>query len=123
MFVLLLLLFVSLLDVRKEIDFCRKAGIRVLGLAENMSGFVCPKCSNESQIFRASTGGGKALAEEMGIPFLGAVPLDPRIGMACDYGESYFDSFPDSPACLAFKGVVKSVASELGLDTANILPE
>ncbi|PTD01280.1 Cytosolic Fe-S cluster assembly factor NBP35 [Fusarium culmorum] len=108
---------VSLLDVRKEIDFCRKAGIKILGLAENMSGFVCPKCSNESQIFKASTGGGRALAKEMDIPFLGSVPLDPRIRMACDYGESYFDSFPDSPACLAFQGVVKNLAMQLGLDS------
>ncbi|KAH6958565.1 P-loop containing nucleoside triphosphate hydrolase protein [Fusarium avenaceum] len=114
---------VSLLDVRKEIDFCRKAGIRILGLAENMSGFVCPKCSNESQIFKASTGGGRALAEEMGIPFLGAVPLDPRIRMACDYGESYFDSFPDSPACIAFQGVVKNVAMQLGLNSQDVLPD
>jgi Mrp family chromosome partitioning ATPase len=114
---------VSLLDVRKEIDFCRKAGIRVLGLAENMSGFVCPKCSTESQIFKASTGGGRALAEEMGIPFLGSVPLDPRIRMACDYGESYFDSFPDSPACIAFQGVVKNVAMQLGLNTQDVLPD
>lgn len=65
---------VSLLDVRKEIDFCRKAGIRVLGLVENMSGFVCPKCTHESQVFRATTGGGRRLAKKMGIPFLGAVP-------------------------------------------------
>lgn len=114
---------VSLLDVRKEIDFCRKAGIRVLGLAENMSGFVCPKCQGESQIFRPSTGGGQALANEMGIPFLGAVPLDPRIRMACDYGESFFDSFPDSPACLAFKAVVKEVAAQLGLDAQSVLPD
>ncbi|KAI5463750.1 P-loop containing nucleoside triphosphate hydrolase protein [Mariannaea sp. PMI_226] len=114
---------VSLLDVRKEIDFCRKAGIRILGLAENMSGFVCPNCKESSEIFRASTGGGRALAEEMGIPFLGSVPLDPRIRMACDYGESYFDSFPDSPACIAFKGVVKNVAMQLGLDTQSVLPE
>ncbi|CCT64092.1 probable nucleotide-binding protein NBP35 [Fusarium fujikuroi] len=114
---------VSLLDVRKEIDFCRKAGIRVLGLAENMSGFVCPKCSTESQIFKASTGGGRALAEEMGIPFLGSVPLDPRIRMACDYGESYFDSFPDSPACIAFQGVVKNVAMQMGLNTQDVLPD
>jgi Mrp family chromosome partitioning ATPase len=113
---------VSLLDVRKEIDFCRKAGIRILGLAENMSGFVCPNCKGESQIFKPTTGGGKGLAEEMGIPFLGSVPLDPRIRMACDYGESYFDSFPDSPACLAFKGVVKNVADQLGLDTMSVLP-
>jgi Mrp family chromosome partitioning ATPase len=114
---------VSLLDVRKELDFCKKAGIRILGLAENMSGFVCPKCKGESQIFRPSTGGGKALADEMGIPFLGAVPLDPRIGMACDYGESYFDSFPDSPACAAFRQVVRGVAAQLGVDTKSILPE
>ncbi|KAF4126606.1 Chromosome partitioning ATPase, Mrp family, contains Fe-S cluster [Geosmithia morbida] len=114
---------VSLLDVRKEIDFCRKAGIRILGLAENMSGFVCPKCKGESQIFRPSTGGGKALASEMNVPFLGAVPLDPRIGMACDYGESFFDSFPDSPACLAFKQVVESLAVQMGLDKRQVLPE
>lgn len=114
---------VALLDVRKEIDFCRKAGIRILGLAENMSGFVCPNCKNESQIFKASTGGGRALAEEMGIPFLGAVPLDPRIRMACDYGESYFDSFPDSPACKAFQGLVRNLAGQLGLDTKDILPQ
>lgn len=114
---------VSLLDVRKEIDFCRKAGIRVLGLAENMSGFVCPKCQGESDIFAASTGGGRALAKEMGIPFLGSVPLDPRIGMACDYGESYFDSFPDSPACIAFQEVVKNLANQLGLEAQSVLPE
>ncbi|KAK3990849.1 cytosolic Fe-S cluster assembly factor NBP35 [Cladorrhinum sp. PSN332] len=114
---------VSLLDVRKEIDFCKKAGIRILGLVENMSMFVCGHCQFESQIFRATTGGGKGLAEEMGIPFLGSVPLDPRIGMACDYGESFFDSFPDSPACKALKGVVRRLAGEIGLDPDVILPE
>lgn len=114
---------VSLLDVRKEIDFCRKAGIRVLGLVENMSGFVCPKCTHESQIFQATTGGGRGLAEEMDIPFLGSVPLDPRIGMACDYGESFFDSYPDSPACRALKRVVTGLADQLGLDTKNVLPD
>lgn len=114
---------VSLLDVRKEIDFCRKAGIRILGLVENMSMFVCGHCQFESEIFRATTGGGKGLAEEMGIPFLGAVPLDPRIGMSCDYGESFFDSFPDSPACKALKGVVRKLAGEIGLDPEQVVPE
>ena len=114
---------VSLLDVRKEIDFCRKAGIRVLGLVENMSGFVCPKCTHESQIFKATTGGGKQLCENMGIPFLGAVPLDPRIGMACDYGESFMDSFPDSPACAALRQVVRSVSELVGEDPNEVLPE
>ncbi|KAL2105515.1 hypothetical protein VUR80DRAFT_8238 [Thermomyces stellatus] len=113
----------SLLDVRKEIDFCRKAGIRILGLAENMSGYVCHTCKHVNRIFRPTTGGGKKLAEDMGIPFLGAVPLDPRIGIACDYGESYFDSFPDSPACIAFMDVVKGVARQLGRDVDEILPK
>ena len=114
---------VSLLDVRKEIDFCRKAGIKVLGIVENMSGFVCPKCTHKSQIFKATTGGARMLAKETGIPFLGAVPLDPRIGMACDYGESFFDSFPESPACQALRDVVRNVASELGVDSEEVLPD
>ena len=108
---------VSLLDVRKEIDFCRKAGIRVLGVVENMSGFVCPNCTHETQIFKATTGGARRLARETGIPFLGAIPLDPRIGMACDYGESFLDSFPDSPACVALRAVVRRVNEEAGTES------
>ncbi|GME34095.1 cytosolic fe-s cluster assembly factor nbp35 [Neofusicoccum parvum] len=114
---------VALLDVRKEVDFCRKAGIRILGIVENMSGFVCPNCKHQSQIFRASTGGARKLAEEQGIPFLGAVPLDPRIGMACDYGESFLDAYPDSPACKAIKDVVRRVGFEMGLGADEVLPE
>lgn len=112
---------VSLLDVRKEIDFCRKAGIRILGLVENMSGFVCPNCTHQSEIFRASTGGGSRLSQETGIPFLGAVPLDPRIGASCDYGESFFDNFSDSPACHAIKRVVRAVGKQLGLAEDEVL--
>ncbi|KAL8978190.1 MAG: hypothetical protein Q9205_006174 [Flavoplaca limonia] len=100
---------VSLLDVRKEIDFCRKAGIKVLGVVENMSGFVCPTCTHKNRVFKATTGGAKKLARETDVPYLGAVPLDPRIGMACDYGESFFDNFPDSPACVALRKIVQKV--------------
>lgn len=114
---------VSLLDVRKEIDFCRKAGIKVLGLVENMSGFVCPNCKNESQIFKVTTGGGRQLCQDLGIPFLGAVPLDPRIGMACDFGESFMDSFPDSPACKALREVVRKVGELVGEDLGDVLPD
>lgn len=106
---------VSLLDVRKEIDFCRKAGIRVLGLVENMSGFVCPKCTRATEIFAPTTGGAARLAQDMQIPFLGKVPLDPRIGMACDYGETFLDNFPDSPACTALRDIVKRVGDEISL--------
>lgn len=106
---------VSLLDVRKEIDFCRKAGIKVLGIVENMSGFVCPNCKHQNRIFKATTGGARRLAKETGIPFLGVVPLDPRIGLACDVGESFFDAYPDSPACAALQGVVRRVQAEAGI--------
>jgi len=114
---------VSLLDVRKEIDFCHKAGIRILGLVENMSGFVCPSCKHTAEIFRPTTGGGRRLAKETGIPFLGAVPLDSRIGMACDYGESFFDNFPDSPTCLALKEVVRNVGTEIREQAGMVLGE
>lgn len=97
---------VALQDVRREIDFCRKVGIRVLGIVENMSGFVCPNCKNESQIFKPSTGGAKRLAEETGLEFLGAVPLDPRIGKSADFGVSFLDEYPDSPATTAYLDII-----------------
>lgn len=106
---------VSLLDVRKEMDFCLKAGIKILGLVENMSGFVCSNCKHRNQVFRATTGGASRLSKETGVPFLGAIPLDPRIGMACDYGESFFDHFPDSPACAALHEVVSNVKKQISL--------
>ncbi|ODV97028.1 hypothetical protein PACTADRAFT_32526 [Pachysolen tannophilus NRRL Y-2460] len=105
---------VALLDVRKEIDFCKKANIKVLGLVENMSGFVCPNCKGKSMIFKPTTGGGEALAKEMGIPFLGSVPLDPRIGKSCDTGESFLDMYPDSPACTAILDVVDALRDTVG---------
>ena len=99
---------VALQDVRREIDFCRKVGIPVIGLVENMSGFVCPNCKNESQIFKPSTGGGRKLAQDMGVDFLGAVPLDPRIGKSADYGISFLDEYPDSPASIAYLDIIES---------------
>lgn len=97
---------VALLDVRKEYDFCRKAGIRVLGIVENMSGFVCPSCHNSSEIFIATTGGGKALAEELGVPFLGSLPLDPRIGHCSDNGLNFVEQYPESAATTAIKNII-----------------
>ena len=99
---------VALQDVRREIDFCRKVGIRIIGLVENMSGFVCPNCKHESQIFEPTTGGAKALAKETGTDLLGVVPLDPRIGKSADYGVSFLDEFPDSPATSAYLNIIQS---------------
>ncbi len=77
---------VSVQDVRKEIDFCNKVKMPILGIVEKMSGFVCPSCKCESVIFPGS--GGRKLAEKTGIAFLGEIPLDPGITRACELGFS-----------------------------------
>lgn len=99
---------VALQDVRKEIDFCRKAKIPILGLVENMSGFVCPNCHGESVIFPPTSGGAKALADELNIELLGKIPLDPRVAKSCDMGVSFLDEYPESPACAAFESIIDS---------------
>ncbi|KAG7192943.1 cytosolic Fe-S cluster assembly factor nbp35 [Scheffersomyces spartinae] len=111
---------VALLDVRKEIDFCRKAGIKILGLVENMSGFVCPNCQGESQIFKPTTGGGESLCTELGIEFLGLVPLDPRIGKCCDSGQCFFDDYGDSPAAEAILDVVDKLRDQVELSLGDL---
>ena len=76
---------VATADVRKELNFCRKTGIEVVGVVENMSGFVCPNCSECSKVF--GMGGGKVMAEEFGVRFLGAVPIDPQFVMLVETGR------------------------------------
>ncbi|KAG7444308.1 P-loop containing nucleoside triphosphate hydrolase protein [Guyanagaster necrorhizus] len=105
---------VALQDVRREIDFCRKVGVRMLGIVENMAGFVCPKCNGESQIFKPTTGGAKRLAEETGLELLGSVPLDPRIGKSADHGLSFIDEYPDSPATTAYLDIIDRIKDILG---------
>jgi Mrp family chromosome partitioning ATPase len=73
------------LDARKAITFCRTLDVPVLGLVENMSGFTCPSCGTTTPIFRV--GGGRRMAEELGIPFLGALPIDPEVGQTGDDGR------------------------------------
>jgi len=85
---------VSLADVRKQISFCKKIGLPIVGVIENMSGFVCPCCSEVTNIF--STGGGKAMAEDVGVPFIGAIPLDPNLTACGEHGASFMNKFPNS---------------------------
>lgn len=103
---------VSLLDVRKEINFCRKVSMPIIGVVENMCGFVCPKCKTESKIFPPTTGGAVKMCEEMKVPFLGALPLDPRIGKCCDEGRSFLDEVADSPATAAFRHIMNNIISQ-----------
>ncbi|KIM32917.1 hypothetical protein M408DRAFT_20250 [Serendipita vermifera MAFF 305830] len=107
---------VALQDVRREIDFCRKVGVRIIGIVENMAGFVCPNCKTKSEIFRPTTGGAKRLAKECGVELLGSVPLDPRIGKSADSGQSFMDEYPDSPATTAFLDIIERIQAILGDD-------
>ncbi|XP_046829839.1 cytosolic Fe-S cluster assembly factor NUBP1 homolog isoform X2 [Vespa crabro] len=98
---------VALLDVRKEIDFCNKVNIPILGVVENMSLFVCPKCKNSAEIFPALTGGGRAMAADLNIDFLGSLPLDPLIARCCDEGKNFLTDIPESPTILVLREIVK----------------
>lgn len=76
---------VALADVRKSIQFCQKVQLPILGLIENMSGFVCPDCGNRHEIFKS--GGGEATANAHNLPFLGRLPIDPGVALAGDEGK------------------------------------
>ncbi|XP_009869766.1 PREDICTED: cytosolic Fe-S cluster assembly factor NUBP1, partial [Apaloderma vittatum] len=100
---------VSLQDVRKEINFCRKVKLPIIGVVENMSGFICPKCKNESQIFPPTTGGAEKMCQDLNVTLLGKVPLDPRIGKSCDQGQSVFSEAPESPATLSYRSIIHRI--------------
>ncbi|NQU08238.1 MAG: Mrp/NBP35 family ATP-binding protein, partial [Candidatus Abyssubacteria bacterium] len=84
----------SLSDVRRCITFCREVQISLLGIVENMSGFICPHCGKSTDIFK--TGGGQKLAEEMRISFLSRIPIEPRIVETSDTGISYLERFRET---------------------------
>jgi ATP-binding protein involved in chromosome partitioning len=102
---------VSLLDVRKSIAFAKAVKMDILGVIENMSGFVCPHCGKETDIFKV--GGGEAAAKELGLPFLGRIPLDPRIVIGGDAGRPFVLELPDSEATKAFREIVKNLRPRL----------
>ncbi len=97
----------SLDDVRRSISFCEKMNLPVLGIVENMSGLVCPHCGETVEIFKA--GGGEQLAKEKNIPFLGKVPIDPKIVEASDAGEPFVYHYGKSPAAKVFEEMVEKI--------------
>ncbi len=78
---------VSAADVRKSLNFCKLLNVKVEGIIENMSGFVCPCCKTITPIF--NTGGGEKMAKEFNVQFLGKIPIEPAIGQSCDKGEVF----------------------------------
>ncbi|NP_001297785.1 cytosolic Fe-S cluster assembly factor nubp2 [Esox lucius] len=98
---------VSTGDVRREITFCKKTGLSILGIVENMSGFVCPHCSECSNIF--SKGGGEELAKLTGSIYLGAVPLDPLLCTSIEEGKDFIQTFPDSATFSAINIIAQTL--------------
>ncbi|RKX57497.1 MAG: ATP-binding protein [Thermodesulfobacteriota bacterium] len=98
---------VSLIDVKKAIRFCQKIKLRILGVVENMSGFICPHCGKPVDIFKK--GGGQKLADEWGIRFLGRIPIDPRIVDTGDAGKPLIAAYPESVTAKAFEELVRNI--------------
>jgi len=104
---------VAVLDARRAIQLVKKMGVPVLGIVENMSEFVCPKCGESYKIF--GEGAAKKASEEYGIEHLGTLPLDPRVITLSDNGTPFVIEEPDSKVANAFSDLVDKLASKVGL--------
>jgi Mrp family chromosome partitioning ATPase len=108
---------VSLLDVKKSLSFCKQVGMPVIGIVENMSGMICPHCGKAIDVFKR--GGGQKLAEETGIPFLGRVPVDPRIVTTGDAGKPVRAMYPNSLTAEAFEKICQNVINSTQMFAAK----
>jgi ATP-binding protein involved in chromosome partitioning len=103
----------ALLDAHKAYAMFKKLDKPVLGLVENMTTFVCPHCHTESHIF--DHGGARARAEDLGVPFLGGIPLDPALRDCGDRGVAFVQENPDHPVAQAYKNMATMLVKSLGL--------
>jgi len=113
---------VAVADTRRAVAMYQKLNIPVLGLIENMSYFVCPSCSHESDIF--GRGGGERLAEDLDIAFLGAIPISERLRHGGDTGMPIMLSDPESPAAEAFVAAAERTAAQVSIRSfrAPVIP-
>ena len=111
---------VSLIDARKGLLMFQQVNVPVLGIVENMSYFVCDECGKRHEIFRH--GGGRRASEELGVPFLGEVPLDPRVTLGGDQGAPVVTFAPDSPASQALREVARKLIAQLEATASQRAP-
>ena len=102
---------IALLDSRKCVNFLRKLSVPVLGIVENMSGFICPHCGNKIDLFKS--GGGEKSAKEFEIPFLGKVPFDPKIVESTDNGKAFIESSPDSESAKVLEKISATIDAQI----------
>jgi len=107
---------VAILDARKSIMFAKELKVPVSGIIENMSLFICPYCKKEIDIFGA--GGGEKTANDLGVPFLGKIPIEPEIVKLGDSGKSFISVKKDSPAAIAMNKIISKIEESLKADEA-----
>ena len=98
---------VALVSVRKSINFVRKMNMPIIGIIENMSGFTCPHCHKQIDIFK--TDGGRKASEDFKVPFLGKIPLDPNIVITGDSGEPFLKKHMPAEASKSFVKIVDKI--------------
>jgi len=108
---------VAILDARRSVNFSRKMGVAILGVVENMSGMICPNCKQELPLF--GKGGGKKMAQQMSVPFLGSIPLEVSLMEAEDAGKSFLSLQPDSPSSLAILDIARTINSGTACSTSR----
>ncbi|MGQ0551898.1 MAG: Mrp/NBP35 family ATP-binding protein [Planctomycetota bacterium] len=111
---------VSLIDARKGLKMFEQVKVPLLGILENMAYFICDGCSKEHEIFRR--GGGRRTALELGVPFLGEVPLETAVPISGDEGLPIVARAPESAAAKAFVSVAREVARQLAVRSMNAPP-
>jgi ATP-binding protein involved in chromosome partitioning len=102
---------VALLDSRKSVTFAQALKLPILGIVENMSGLICPHCHNTIDLFKV--GGGERAAEQMGVPFLGRIPLDPNVVLGGDDGMPIVLMDKSNPASKAFDEMTEKVLAKV----------
>lgn len=93
----------------EAVHFCRRHGIKVLGVMENMAGFACPGCGRSTRILRA--GGGRKISDDLKVPLLGSIPLDPAIAECGDRGRIFLDQKPEAPAAETLRRIIGQLIS------------
>lgn len=104
----------SLSDVRRSIQFCRALNLPVLGVIENMSGFVCPHCGEKTELF--NSGGGEEMAREMDVPFLGRIPIEPDIVASGDSGRPFVYHYGKTGFARTFEEMVSGLIHRMADD-------
>ena len=103
---------VSLIDARKGLAMFQKVNVPVLGIVENMSYYLCPQCGHREEIFKH--GGGRRTAEELRVPFLGEIPLDPKVAIGGDSGRPIVAGEPKSGVTEAYVRIAEAIVKTLG---------